>query len=84
MLDDHEGEVAADVGLVEDEGLLLRGGALVLALLLEGRVEGLLLAQFLFEQRDGLEEGVPLLLPLPLPLPEGLHCQFLVIIATLH
>lgn len=73
LFDEDDGVVGGDVGLVEDEGLLLGGGALVLALLEEVIIDGLVLVDLLLQQSDRLEQRLLLVRPLLLLLPVDLQ-----------
>ena len=64
ILYDNNRVVAADVGLVEDKGLLFRRSSLVLFILEKGTIQSLLLTDFLFKQSYGLKQMLAFLMPL--------------------
>lgn len=73
VFDQYNRKVGGDVGLIEDECLLLRGGSFMFALFEEGVVNGLILTHFLLKKGDSTKECLLLLLPLLLSALVGLE-----------
>jgi hypothetical protein len=81
---DDNGVVGGDVGLIEDEGLLLGGGALVFAFLEEVIIDCLVFIDLLLQQSDGLQQHLLLVRPLILLLLVDVQRGLQVVASLLH
>lgn len=64
MLEDYDGIIGGNVGLVEDEGLFLRRCAFVFAPLQQIIIDGSVLVDLLLQEGDRLQEELLLVAPL--------------------